>query len=182
MKNTFVELIIAIKRKTEVTETDYLSTCFVTCIEIRKELIQKCTTVCVDYGKYLKKKSYKFISELLGKELKPLEKLIIASNSIDYFDDLREKGEVVPSFRIKAADELFVISLDAVAAILLFCNKIDKPLDTGLLLSRLEIPNWPDIRPLEFYLTQLKRKLNLLRGTLRTMFKLGKSNSLLNTI
>lgn len=111
-----------------------------------------------------------------------MEKLIIASNGIDYFDEVQAKGEVVPDFRIKAANELFVVSLDAVAEILLFCKKIDKSLDTGLLLSRLEIPDWPEIRPFEYYLSQLKRKLNLLRETLKTMFKLGKSNFQFNPL
>jgi len=111
-----------------------------------------------------------------------MEKLIISSNGIDYFDELKTKGEIVPDFRIKAANELFVVSLDAVAKILLFCNKIDKPLDTELLLSRLEIPNWPEIRPFEYYLSQLKRKLTLLRETLKMMFKLGKSKLAHNLI
>ena len=128
-----------------------------------------------EYTKFLKGKSYKAIAELISKELKPLEQLIIASNSMDYFEEKKAKGEVVPNFRNDAAQELFIKSLDDVCQILLSCNAIEKPLDTATMLKRMELPNWTQIRSFEFHLTQLKQKFSVLREVLKSMHKCGKS-------
>lgn len=106
----------------------------------------------------------------------PLEKLIIASNGLDYFEEVKANKEVVPTFRITAATELFIKSLDEVSKVLLSCAAIDKPLSTEVLLNRLELKNWQEIRPFEYYLSQLKQKLDTFRKTLQNMFKIGKSN------
>lgn len=145
-------------------------------IEIRKELVQKCTQLSTEYAKYVKSKSFKSINELVNRELKPLEQLIIASNSLDYFDEKKTKGEPVPEFRTTAAHELFIKSLDDVCKILLACNKIPRALNTAITLSRLELPDWPKIRPFEYYLSQLKQKFTMFREVLKNMYKMGKSN------
>jgi hypothetical protein len=128
-----------------------------------------------EYAKYVKSKSFKSINELINRELKPLEQLIIASNSLDYFEEKKAKGEFIPEFRTSAAHELFVKSLDDVCKILLSCDKIPRALDTAVTLNRLELPNWPNIRPFEYYLSQLKQKFTTFRETLSMMFRIGKS-------
>lgn len=125
----------------------------------------------------MKSKSYKSINELINRELKPLEQLVISSNSLDYFDEKRSKGESIPEFRTSAAHELFVKSLDDVCRILLSCNKIPIALDTTITLTRLELPNWPNIRAFEYYLSQLKQRFETFRETLKSMYKMGKSIS-----
>lgn len=149
----------------------------ITSIEIRKEFIQNCTKLSTEYTKYVKSKSYKSINELINRELKPLEQLIIASNSLDYFKEKKAKGEFIPEFRTSAAHELFVKSLDDVCQILLSCNKIPRTLDTAIMLNRLELPNWPEIRPFEYYLSQLKQRFTTLTEILSMMFKMGKSKN-----
>lgn len=129
----------------------------------------------MEYAKYAKGKSFKFILELVCKELKPLEQLIIASNSLEYFEEKKAKGEVVPNFRVDAAQELFIKSLDDVYQILLTCNVLTDPLDTGLMLKRMELANWINIRPIEFYLSQLKSRYQNLRDVLKAMHKAGRS-------
>ena len=114
--------------------------------------------------------------------MKPLEQLIIASNSLDYFEQKQLNKEYVPPFRISAAHELFIKSLDDVCKILYFCKKIDKELNSKLLISRMDLPNWTSIRPFEFYLTQLKEKFIIFRTILSTMFKIGRSKIIYNII
>lgn len=146
-----------------------------TFIEVRKELVQNCTKLSTEYAKYVKSKAFKSINELINRELKPLEQLIIASNSLDYFEEKKTKGESIPEFRTSAAHELFVKSLDDVCQILVACGKIPQALDTAVTLARLDLPNWPAVRPFEYYLSQLKERFTTLRETLSMMFRIGKS-------
>jgi len=46
------------------------------------------------------------------------------------------------------------------------------------MLNRLELANWPKIRPFEYYLSQLKQRFTTFRETLSMMFKIGKSKIL----
>ncbi len=137
--------------------------------------MQKLTKLSTEYAKYMKGAAFKEINALISRELKPLEQLVISSTSIDYFDEKKTKGETIPTFRIEAAKELFIKSLDEVCQILLFCKIIERPLDTAVLLKRFEIPNWQHVRPFEFYLTQLKIKFAAFKKSLSDMHKVGRS-------
>jgi len=132
------------------------------------------TQLSVEYVKYMKNKSYKAIAELIAGELKPLDQLVLASTSIAYFEEKKTKGEVVPGFRMEAAMELFIKSLDDACQILVSCNAIEKPLDTSIMLKRFELANWIDIRPFQFYISQLEHKFSVFRKVLSDMQKCGR--------
>lgn len=177
MQKIFVELIALFKRKIDMNELEFQSIVFhiSSIIEIKKELVQKITQLSVEYTKYIKSKAYKGISELISNELMPLNQLIISNNSLEYFEEKIKKGEVIAGFRLRAAKELFVKSLDDVCKILFSCNEIERKFDTDAMLKRFEIEGWKKIRPFEFLISVLEKKYNLFRELLKTMHKQGKS-------
>jgi hypothetical protein len=179
MRGVFVDMIVTMRRKSDMTEVDYQSKAAAKALEIRKELTQKMTQLSVEYTKYQKSRSFKAITELLNSELRSLENLVTSSYSRDFFSERKTKGEVIPQFRRQAADELFVKSLDEVTQTLFSCQQLERPLDTALMLGRLDIPNWIHIRPFQFYLKQLEQKLDALKAVLQLMHKMGKSTYML---
>jgi hypothetical protein len=118
---------------------------------------------------------------VISGELKPLEQLVFANNTLEVFEEKLKKGEEVPNFRLEAAREIFIRSLDAVSGILFKCKAIEKVLDTALMLSRFEIANWKNIRAYEFYISTLQKNYQKFRDELRNLFKIGKSKHIVST-
>jgi hypothetical protein len=129
----------------------------------------------VEYAKYFKTKSFKAIAELINTELKPLIQLILANNSLEFFEEKQKKGEEIPPFRLEAAKELFIKSLDDVCKILFECKKTERALNSAVMLQRFEIENWQKIRPFEYFISVLKKNYTAFREVLKSMHKLGKS-------
>lgn len=148
-------------------------------LETKKELTQKLTQLSVEYTKYAKSKSYEKIKEVINREMDPLFHLIQANNSLEFFEEKEKKGEDVPKFRFEAAKDLLIKSLDEVCKILFDCKKVERPLNSAVMLQRFDLPNWQKIRPFEYFLSVLKKNYIAFREVLKTMHKLGKSIFLL---
>jgi hypothetical protein len=146
-------------------------------LEAKKELAAKISACCVEYNKYVKSKPYKEIADIINTELKPLEQLIMSCTSLDFFEERKKKGEEVQEFRLTAAREVFIKSMDNICKILFTCKELERDFDCARMLERFEIPNWKNIRPYEYFLSILQKNYNAFREQLKTMYKQGKSIS-----
>lgn len=129
----------------------------------------------MEYAKYAKSKSYKGILEVILTEIRPLEQLILSNDSLEFFEEKIKKGEVIPDFRLAAAKELFIKSLDDACKILLKCKETERPFDTAVMLKRFDIPNWKSIRAYEFFLSNLEKHYTIFRDILKMMHKIGRN-------
>lgn len=79
----------------------------------------------------------------------------------------------IPDFRYRALEEEFVKFMTGICDIFKTYGTLMDHYDMGQMIKTLNIENWKDCVPFEFYLTPLKKLITDVRNTLLGMEKLG---------
>ena len=142
----------------------------------KKELLSKLKEFERKYVKHCKATN-PFLADIHKKSMQPVTDLMEASVNLQNFRILDAK-KPFPEFRKKALTEKFTEHLTKVCDILKgFPNAdaktLDQEYDVRHILELLDIPNWQDIPPFNYYITPLKNCYDDLVNELRSMHKLG---------
>lgn len=142
----------------------------------KKEMSSKLKDFEKKYVKHAKATN-PILAKIHSEAMQPVVDLMEASVNLYNFTTLSAQ-KPFPEFRKKALTEKYIEHLTKICDILVLNpNKdgktLDDPYDIRHILELLEIPNWQNIPPFEFYLTPMKNAFDNLQKELREMNNLG---------
>lgn len=142
----------------------------------KKDLLSKLKDFEKKYVKHAKSTN-PILAKIHSEAMQPVVDLMEASVNLQNFTKINET-KPFPDFRKKALTEKYIEHLTKICDILVLNpNKdgktLDDPYDIRHILEILEIPNWRDIPPFEFYIRPLKNAFDNLQKELKEMHNLG---------
>jgi len=165
-KNQFADI------KVFLTEGQWEMNDYTSYANNKKELVKMLKKFETMYNKHIKT-SYKEMSVVHATAMSPLTKLLDANVNFHQLELMKERGDDVPDFRYNALETEFSKFLTGILEILKTFGTLHQSFDIPQMLKTMKIKNWRNIRPFEFYMSEMDDKIKKVRTELLTMHKLG---------
>lgn len=127
------------------------------------------------YMKHCKKNgNHDFMEkEIHLKAMLPLTLLCEKNNNFWQLEQMMKQGQEVPEFRYIALETEFSTHLTNVLEILKAHGDLTYHFNIPQMLKTMKIPNWLKIRPFEYYLSQMKERIDAARAELLHLHEKG---------